>query len=186
MFKITAIMVAMLVAFGAIAEDVKVKTADMAKRRELAAKFMKVMKTEEQLKGSFKMIRSAQAQMLKKMLKNSKDIALAQKAQDELMVIIQEEMSWKTLKPIFVDTYASVYSVDELDALIKFFSSPKGQAFVAKSPQVARLTMKNMQSIMLKMAERIKVKMDKIKKDAIKAKLEEKKNTPPAAPKAKK
>ena len=175
MRKLTTIVIAGLVACGAVANDVKtnvvkapVSKEEMAQRRKLAAEFMDTMKLDKQIKATFKMVRQNQAYMLKKLLKNDKQIKDADKFQDKMMKIVEQEFSADKLKPIFVDSYASVYTSDELQALIKFFSSPKGQAFIEKSPEVNKIAMLKRRSIMIDMANRIKKEAEKYKKEAIK------------------
>ena len=77
MRKLATIVIAGLVACGAVANDVKTKEVkapvskeEMAQRRKLAAEFMDTMKLDKQLKATFKMVRQNQAYMLKKLLKN--------------------------------------------------------------------------------------------------------------------
>ena len=49
----------------------------------------------------------------------------------------------------------------------KFFSSPVGQSFVDKTPEVNKVTMQKMSSIMISMANRVKQEAEKFKKEAI-------------------
>ena len=174
MRKFTTILTAALISVGAVAGEIKtteskapVSKEQMAKRRELAAKFLVTMKVEKQMTQVFQMIRQSQSMMLKKMLKDAKQIKSAEEFQTKMMTVIKEEMSWAKLKPIFIDVYSSVYSVKELEAMNNFFSSPVGQSFVDKTPQVNKVTMQKMSSIMVSMANRIKQEAEKFKQEAI-------------------
>lgn len=48
----------------------------------------------------------------------------------------REAMSWDTLIGPTTKIYEESYTVDELKAITEFFSSPIGQSFIAKAPEV--------------------------------------------------
>jgi hypothetical protein len=45
---------------------------------------------------------------------------------------------WLKLQPAYVKAYAEVYSAEELRALIAFYKSPSGQAYLDKLPELNR------------------------------------------------
>ncbi len=45
-------------------------------------------------------------------------------------------MSWERVRPAYVEMLEDVYTDEELDGLIGFFSSPIGRAMVKKTPQL--------------------------------------------------
>lgn len=174
MRKLMTILTAALISVGAVAGDVKtqdvkapVSKEQMAKRRELAEKFLVTMKVEKQMTQVFQMIQQSQSKVLKNTLKDAVQVKKAEAFQARMMKIIKEEMSWAKMKLIFVDVYSSVYSVKELEALNQFFSSPVGQSFVDKTPEVNKVTMQKMSSIMISMANRVRQEAEKFKKEAI-------------------
>lgn len=174
MRKLTTILTAALISVGVVAgepDTTEIKTPvskeQMAKRRELAGKFLVTMKVEKQMTQVFQMIRQSQSMMLQRMLKDGSQVKKAEEFQAKMMKIIEDEMSWAKLKPIFVDVYSSVYTVEELEALNNFFSSPVGQSFVDKTPEVNKVTMQKMSAIMMSMANRIKQEAEKFKQEEI-------------------
>ena len=46
---------------------------------------------------------------------------------------IEEEVGWKTLEPLFADSYAKVFTEDQLTGIIAFYKSPIGAAFLDKT-----------------------------------------------------
>lgn len=48
--------------------------------------------------------------------------------------MIQAQLSWETIGPGFVDLYAKTFTEEELDAIIAFYKSPAGVAFLEKTP----------------------------------------------------
>ena len=57
--------------------------------------------------------------------------------QSRMTAEMHEYMSWDKLKPAMIEAYRNTYSEEELDGLLAFFKSPVGQAYIAKSPQIA-------------------------------------------------
>ncbi len=58
----------------------------------------------------------------------------------ELNGIMREELAWERLRPLYIDVYRDVFDQDEVDALVGFFKSPAGRAYVAKQPQITART----------------------------------------------
>jgi uncharacterized protein len=69
--------------------------------------------------------------------------------------IIREEMGWAKLKSMQIQIYSDTFEQADIDGLIAFYSSPTGQAFINKMPEVMQKTMAatqlQMQAIMPKM-----------------------------------
>jgi uncharacterized protein len=63
--------------------------------------------------------------------------------------LIQEELSWEKVEPVYIQAYLEVFTKEEVDGLIIFYSSEIGQALVDKLPV---LTQKTMQEIQPRMA----------------------------------
>ncbi len=56
--------------------------------------------------------------------------------QDKLKQILSDTLSWEHLEPIYAKLYADNFSEPEIDAVLAFYKSPAGQAFVEKSPEL--------------------------------------------------
>lgn len=67
------------------------------------------------------------------------DHALAALAR-EINEIMREELAWEQLEPLYLEVYRDLFDAEEVDALIEFFTSPAGRAYVAKQPQISRRT----------------------------------------------
>ena len=85
--------------------------------------------------------------------------AESQKAAEDLAgklsAEMKQELSWETLKPIYVQVYTETFSQEEIDGLIAFYESPAGKAFVAKMPIAMQKTMVIMQQKMGPMVQRM-------------------------------
>ncbi|WP_158271576.1 DUF2059 domain-containing protein [Pseudomonas sp. HMWF032] len=61
-------------------------------------------------------------------------------ATPEFEKYFREAMAWDTLIGPTTKVYEESYTVDELKAINKFFSSPIGKSFIAKAPEVNEKT----------------------------------------------
>jgi uncharacterized protein len=55
--------------------------------------------------------------------------------------MVREEMSWAKLKPMYLQIYSETFEQADIDGLITFYSSPTGQAFINKMPEVMQKSM---------------------------------------------
>ena len=53
-------------------------------------------------------------------------------------------LTWENMEPTYLKIYEDSFSQSEVDSMIAFYSSPGGQAVVAKLPLVAQNTMQAM------------------------------------------
>ena len=70
---------------------------------------------------------------------------------------MREELSWATLKPLYVQLYQESFTQEEVDGLIAFYRSPAGEALTNKMPIVAQKTMQLVQSRVAPMMEKMRI-----------------------------
>ncbi|HNP64381.1 MAG TPA: DUF2059 domain-containing protein [Woeseiaceae bacterium] len=73
---------------------------------------------------------------------------------EKMVVVMKEEMNWKKMEPHLIKAYVSVYSEDEIRELNEFYSSPLGQKFISKMPELMEATMVMTQDMMGEMIPR--------------------------------
>ncbi len=56
-------------------------------------------------------------------------------------------LDWKTLRPRFVEIYATTFTAEELRAMISFFRSPVGQKWIEKQPEIQLKTATQIQEV---------------------------------------
>jgi hypothetical protein len=75
-----------------------------------------------------------------------------QKAADaysaRLAALFDEELSWEHYEPIFVDIYASHFTQPQVDALVSFYRSPAGAAYIDQLPAILQESMDRAQARM--------------------------------------
>jgi hypothetical protein len=67
---------------------------------------------------------------------------------ERLKAITGKLLTWETMEPLYLKIYEDSFSQSEIDSMIAFYSSPAGQAIVAKLPLVAQNTLTAMQQQM--------------------------------------
>lgn len=64
---------------------------------------------------------------------------------ERLKEIREKIFNWDAMEPMFLKIYADSFSQAEIDSMVAFYSSPAGQAVIAKLPLVTQNTMAIMQ-----------------------------------------
>ncbi|APW39268.1 hypothetical protein RD110_20310 [Rhodoferax koreense] len=79
------------------------------------------------------------------------------KAPRQFAEAMKEEMSWATLKPLYVQLYQESFTQEEVDGLVAFYRSPAGEALTNKMPIVMQKTMALVQSRVAPMMEKMRI-----------------------------
>ena len=99
----------------------------------------------KQVDGSFTAMLSQQLQ--DKTLSDD-DRQRIEAARARLKTLTGKVLAWENMEPMYLKIYGDSFSQSEIDSMIAFYSSPAGQAVVAKLPLVAQNTMAAMQQQM--------------------------------------
>lgn len=73
----------------------------------------------------------------------------------KLSQILREELSWDSLKPMFMRVYSESLTQEELEGMLAFYKTPAGQAMVNKMPRVMQASMSEMQQRMGPMLQKV-------------------------------
>ena len=65
-----------------------------------------------------------------------------------MVSIIREALDWSKVEPLLVEAYRNTFTQEEVDAMLKFYTSPVGQSVGAKLPAASQQTMQLMQQRM--------------------------------------
>lgn len=127
----------------------------------LAEELMALLKIDKTMEQSLNQVAKIQEQML-----NAQNATPAVKAkQQQLMKTAFDEVKasfgWETIKPMFVEIYASTFNAEELQAMVDFFKSPMGQKWIEKQPQLQAATMQKMQTLMAQMQPKLQEAIQK-------------------------
>lgn len=64
------------------------------------------------------------------------------------VALMQGEMGWKQLEPVYLDLYAKTFTQAEVNGMLAFYKSDVGKAVTAKSPQLMQSVTTSMLSLM--------------------------------------
>jgi uncharacterized protein len=118
-----------------------------------------VQTISEQMDGMF-------AGMLKKQLDGQEVTPEQQHAIEERQQaaksMVKDLLSWDSMEHLYLKVYSETFTQAEIDGMIGFYSSPTGQAVIAKLPQATKSSMAEIQSRVQQMMP----KLQQMAKDA--------------------
>jgi hypothetical protein len=76
-------------------------------------------------------------------------------ARTRMADMMKEAFNWEALEPMYLEVYSKTFSQSEVDSMTVFYSSPAGQAVVAKLPLAMENSMAFMQQRMLTLLPKI-------------------------------
>ena len=140
--------------------------ADPASQQPAVAKvdrLLDVMDMKSMMAGMMEQMTASQHTML--MESFGKDASESQREQLQNVLaksdaIVRKHMDWSALEPVVRNVYARVFTQDEVDAMIAFYSSAQGAAILKKTPQAAALTMQELQPIMIAAMQEVKAAVE--------------------------
>jgi len=71
--------------------------------------------------------------------------AILQGASAKAQEILNAQLTWESVEPIFVSVYQSTMTQEEVDGIIAFHQTPAGKAMVEKMPQLMQLSGQRLQ-----------------------------------------
>lgn len=77
------------------------------------------------------------------------------KTHADVMAIMNQELTWEKLEPMYVRIYQKSFTQSELDSLVAFYKTPAGQALIDKMPIVMQNTMAEVQQMMAPVMQKV-------------------------------
>ncbi|BFI94660.1 MAG: DUF2059 domain-containing protein [Rhodanobacter sp.] len=74
---------------------------------------------------------------------------------DKMETLMQQEVSWDSLQPMYVDIYSKTFTQQDINGMLAFYRSPAGQAMIAKMPALMAQLMQSVQSRMAALMPKI-------------------------------
>ncbi len=134
-------------------------------RMQLASILMGLMNVDKSIKQAFKQIQdSLLPGVMKDMGISPTEREKAEKVQKKLFAIYEKEFCWAKMKDDYIKIYAETFSVNELRALVDFFSSPLGKKIIAKNPELMKRSMQVTRKQLKRIMPMIKKKVEELKK----------------------
>lgn len=131
-------------ASGAFAAEAsrQVQAEPSAKALALTRRYVAAMHMDQAFKP---LMSNLAAVAMQQQLQANKDISETQRNQlaSAMSEAVEESMDAGMMSKLMekmVPAYATVFSEDELQALVDFYESPRGQAIIAKMPSLTKIT----------------------------------------------
>ena len=150
----TATAIVMLSCASGLASAQSTQTAPSAAAATPAAdrptddsvrQLLQVQKAQSMLEQVSKQMDATFTAMINKQLENQTlsddDKDRIEAARARLKALTGKMLTWENMEPMYLKIYEDSFSQSEVDSMIAFYSSPAGQAVVAKLPLVAQNTM---------------------------------------------
>jgi len=71
--------------------------------------------------------------------------------QKKVFALIDTQLGWKSMQPVYVDLYAKAFTDEELDGILVFYKSAAGNAMIEKTPaltaQSQQIALQKMQAL---------------------------------------
>lgn len=83
-----------------------------------------------------------------------------ERSKSRMKKLLQDELSWDVMAPIYGEVYRQSFTDEELKALVAFYRTPAGQALIAKQPVVLENLLKAMQARMQVIMPRIQKEIE--------------------------
>lgn len=132
-----------------------------AARRAAAEKLLDLFNMDRTYDQAMEQTMQMAVQMVENQDLTPTEKANARKAVETSIAVSMQKFSWQEIKASFVDIYADVLDLEELDGLIAFYESPIGRRFLQKRPQLTIATMEKMQQLMQAMMPDLQAAVDK-------------------------
>ncbi|MBT0569257.1 DUF2059 domain-containing protein [Curvibacter sp. CHRR-16] len=131
---------------------------------ESVKELLVVMQAQKLVNGIRAQVDSMMDNAVKQTLQGKVPTAKQQQAIDnmknKMVAIVQEEIAWEQLEPLYLRIYKESLSEEEVIGIVAFYKTPAGQAFVEKMPLLTQKTLLEVQKISSEMGQ----KMQKVQK----------------------
>ncbi len=94
------------------------------------------------------MIKSSMAQALREHPATPEAEKILNGMEQKIMALLNKELSWSILEPMYVRIYQQSFTQHEVDDLLAFYKTPTGGALVNKMPRVMQLSLAEVQQRM--------------------------------------
>lgn len=161
MKKFTALLLAGSLLFCAGAPA----SAQDDNRRKLVEELLILTNVKENVQELSQRLKDMQMAQIEQMDLPPEKAEEARQLQDQIMTILFEELSWDQMKEDFIELYASVFTEEEIKAMLGFYRSPAGQKLNRKMPEIMEKSMVISQKHVRRAAPRVQGVLEEFMKE---------------------
>jgi uncharacterized protein len=123
-----------------------VAPAVAGQKEDLAKEMLNLSDMQKMIDQIVAQVQQMQAAQLKLLSIPEKDQEKVLQFQSKLTKKIFDAMSWDKMEAEYITLFSTVYTVEELKAIVEFYKSPAGQSMLKKQPMLMQKTMQIAQS----------------------------------------
>jgi hypothetical protein len=117
---------------------------------------MEVKKMTEGIRNQFDpLVDNAAKQALQGKEPTPKQQKAITKMKAQVNGLMQSELNWGNIEPIYLRQYKETFSEEEIAAMLAFYKTPAGQAVVQKMPGLMQKTLGEMQALTMSLAPKM-------------------------------
>jgi hypothetical protein len=125
-------------------------------QRQAAEELMTLTQVEALLADVRSQVGQMMTSQLKAMTVHESDQAKVASIEKKIHDRVAEELSFAKMKEGYISTYTTVFTAAELDALVTFFRTPAGRAFMSKLPELQGRMMQQAQERVMALTPEVK------------------------------
>ncbi len=115
-------------------------------KEDLAKEMLNLSDMQKMIDQIVAQVQQMQTAQLKLLSIPEKDQEKVLQFQSKLTKKIFDAMSWDKMEAEYITLFSTVYTVEELKAIVEFYKSPAGQSMLKKQPMLMQKTMQIAQS----------------------------------------
>ena len=134
--------------------------ADEASKLQKAGELLQLTSGDQMMKAMEPMMKAMMSQTDKGMSADQRE--KAGEIQRKMLALVTEALN--KAKPALSKAYTDIYTEDELDAILAFYRSPAGKAFIQKMPEVMQRSTPIMMQMMTDMQSQMQAMVQEMTK----------------------
>ena len=115
-------------------------------KEDLAKEMLKLTDMQKMIDQMAAQVQQMFASQLKALSIPEKDQDKVLQFQNKLTKKIFDALSWDKMEPEYIKLFSTVYTEEELKAIVEFYKSPAGQSMLKKQPMLFQKSMQIAQS----------------------------------------
>jgi len=123
-----------------------VAPAVAGQKEDLAKEMLNLTDMQKMMDQIVAQVQQMQAAQLKVLNIPEKDQEKVLQFQSKVTKKIFDAMSWDKMEPEYITLFSTLYTVEELKAIVGFYKSPAGQSMLKKQPMLMQKSMQIAQS----------------------------------------
>ena len=130
--------------------------------KDTIEELFEVMQAEKMVDTMYAQMGAMFENMREQMGVNPEEMHIFKKHNQQMFSLLQKEVSWAKMLPDLKAIYAQNFTEYEIQAVLEFYKSPAGQAFIEKTPIITQQSMQIGQQAAMRAMPKIQALSEKL------------------------